>query len=516
MALTEYQAVGDWRLLFVQRDAIDKVTAADVNRVAATYLKPNNRTIGRFVPTDKPDRVDVPAAPSVASLVEGYTGKAAVTTGESFEATPQNIATRTQTFTMGNGLKVSLLPKKTRGETVVVDARFHFANEKAITGRSDAGALVGPMLMMGSKTLTREQIAAKFDALKTQAQVGGGMQDAQIKLVGRRGTLADALALAADVLRNPTFPQNQFEQLRLQAITGTEMQRKEPGAVAGIALGQYFDPWPKGHPLHADSLDESLAKLKAMKLDDLRAYHRDFYGTTEGEISVVGDFDADAVKAQLQSLFASWKAPVAYAPISTHYTDIKPKREAFTTPDKPNAVLLARQNLALKLTDPDFPALSIASSIFGGDPLKARLADRIRQKEGLSYGVGAGLKADDSRTGRDDNGSLTIQAIAAPQNMVKVEAAVREEYARLVKEGVTDQEVRDAVQSKLVARQQSRGDDGVVAGNLADHLNFGRNMQFEIDRDAAYRALTVDQVNAAIRKYFKPEALSVFVAGDFK
>ena len=516
MALSEYQAAGDWRLLFVQRDAIAKVGAADVNRVAAAYLKPGNRTLGRFIASDAPDRTDIPAAAPVASLVDGYVGKAAVAAGEAFDPTPRNIASRTQTFTLGDGLKVSLLPKKTRGETVVMNATFHFGDEKSITGRSDAGSLVGPMLMLGSKTMDRAQIAARFDALKTQAQIAGSAQAAQINLIGKRETLADAIALAADVLRNPAFPADQFEQLRMQAVTGTEFQRSEPGAVASIALAQYFDPWPKGHPLHADSLDESLAKLKSARLEDVAAYHRDFYGTAEGEIAVIGDFDAEAVKAQLQALFAGWKSPKPYAPISTQYADIKAKRGSFTTPDKPNAVLLARQNLSLNLTDPDFPALSIASSIFGGDPLKARLADRIRQKEGLSYGVTAALKADESRKGRDDNGNLTIQAIAAPQNMAKVEAAVREEYARLVKEGVTEQELKDAVSAKLSMRQQGWAQDPVVANVLADHLQYERTMQFEMERDAAYKALTVDQVNAAIRKHFKPESLSVFVAGDFK
>lgn len=516
MALSEYQAAGDWRLLFVQRDAIAKVSAGDVNRVAATYLKPSNRTLGRFVPTDAPERAEIPAAPAIASLVDGYTGKAAVAAGEAFEASLQNIAARTQTFTLGNGLKVSLLPRQTRGQVVTVDASFRFGSEKTLAGRSDAGSLVGPMLQMGSTQLDRAQIAARFDALNTQAQVGGGLQSAFIKLNGKRDTLGEALTLAASVLREPVFPQEQFEQLRMQAITGIEFQRKEPGALASVAMTQYFDPWPVGHPLHTDSFDESLAKVKALKVEDLRAWHRDFYGTAEGEIAVVGDFDPVQVKGQLETLFAGWKSPAAYTPISTHYRDLASHHESFSTPDKPNAVLLARQNLSINLADADFPALNIAVAILGGDPLKARLADRIRQKEGLSYGVGAGLQADESRTGRDDSGSLTVQAIAAPQNMGKLEAALREELARLVADGVTEQELRDAVSAKQVAREQSRAGDGAVADMLTDHLQYDRDMQFEIDRDAAYQALTVEQVNAAIRKHLKPESLSVFVAGDFK
>ena len=516
MALSEYQAAGDWRLLFVQRDAIAKVTAEDVNRVAAAYLKPSNRTLGRFVPTDAPDRAEIPAAPAVASLVDGYTGKAAVAAGEVFEATPQNIAARTQTFTLGDGLKVSLLPRQTRGQTVTVSAGFEFGNEQAVTGRDTAAQLVGPLLLRGAAGMSYEQIVARFDALKTSASIGGSLQGAQINLSGKRETLAEALALAAQVLRNPEFPQDQFEQFRLQAITGLEAQRKEPGMLASMAMSTWFDPWPVGHPLHSDSLDESLAKLKALKVEDLRAFHRDFYGTSTGEIVVVGDFDPVAVKAQLEELFVGWKAPVPYAPIATHYQPRDAKRESFVTPDKPNAVLLARQNVSLNAADTDMPALSIAVDILGGDPMKSRLADRIRQREGLSYGVSAGLRADDSRIGRDDNGSLTVQAIAAPENMGKVETALREELARFVADGVTEQELRDAVAARMVQREQSRASDGAVASLLYDLLEYGRTMQFVIDRDAAYKALTVEQVNAAIRKHLKPEILSVFVAGDFK
>ena len=515
MGLSEYQAAGDWRLLFISRDDVEKVTAEDVNRVAATYLKASNRTLGRFIPTDEPDRVTVPPARDVAALVAGYTGRAAVSAGENFDPSPQNIQARTQTFVLGSGLKVSLLPKKTRGGTVVVTAEFRFGDEPSLTGRHQAASMVGAMLMRGSKTLSREQIDQRFEALKTDANVSGDLQSAGILMRSRNTQLSDALALAADVLRHPAFPQSEFEQLRLQAITGLEASRQEPGSVAGRALAQYFDPWPPGHPLRAESLDESLANLKKLKLEDLRAFHRDFYGTAEGEIAIVGDFDPAAVKQQLEALFAGWKSPHAYAPIDTRYTTVAARRDRFETPDKPNAVLLARHNLPLRVIDADYPALAVANRIFGGGALKSRLGDRIRQKEGLSYGVASGIRADDSRDGEDNAGHFTIQAIAAPQNMDKVEAAAREELAKLIADGITAEELRDAVSGILTERQQGRAEDSSVADMLADQLYYGRTMQFTAELDAKYQALTLEQVNAAIRKHLKPDQLSVFTAGDF-
>ncbi|TZF89336.1 M16 family metallopeptidase [Cognatilysobacter lacus] len=516
MGLTGAVADGDWRLFFLDRDRVAAVTVDDVNRVARAYLKPSNRTLGRFVPTDAPDRAEIPAAPDAASVLKGYTGRAAVAAGEAFDPTPQNIQARTETFTIGDGLKVALLPKDNRGDTVVVSANFRFGNVAALTGDPDmAASLAGAMLMRGSKTLTREQIAQRFEALHTQGGVGGGLQGATIALNSKRDNVADALALAASLLREPAFNEAEFEQLRLQAITGMQANAKEPAPLAGDALATHFDPWPAGHPLHHDSIDASLAQIKALKLDDVRNFHQRFYGTSVGEITVVGDFDAKAMRKEIETLFANWKAPTPYSPIGTHFTDVSPERRQIETPDKSSAVVLARLNTSLNDADADYPALAVASYILGGSSMSSRLGERIRGKEGLSYGVGSSLSADSSPTGRDDAGSLNIQAIAAPQNAAKVETAMREELARLVTGGVTEAELHDAVAGLLTQRKQARASDGSVAGMLGGNLYLGRTMDFQAKFDARLAALTVADVNAALRKHFDPAKLSVYAAGDF-
>ena len=206
-ALPSSVAAGDWRLYFLRRDQIAQVTVDDVNRVARAYFKPSNRTLGRFVPTDDADRAEIPAAPQVASLLAGYTGQAAVAAGETFDPTPANLDARTQTFVLGDGLKVSLLPKDTRGDTVTVTANFRFGDVESIK-RSPApsGSVAGAMLMRGSKTMSREQIAQRLETLRTTGGVGGSIQSAIINFDSRRDTLADALALTADLLRESCIP----------------------------------------------------------------------------------------------------------------------------------------------------------------------------------------------------------------------------------------------------------------------------------------------------------------------
>ena len=126
------------------------------------------------------------------------------------------------------------------------------------------------------------------------------------------------------------------------------------------------------------------------------------------------------------------------------------------------------------------------------------------------------MRPNDSREGKDDNGSFNVQAIAAPENMAKVEAAIREELVREIRDGITDEELRDAVAGTLTEREQTRAEDGSVAGMLADQAYYGRTMQFTADLDAKYAGLTREQVNAAIRKHLRADTLSVYVAGDFK
>ena len=399
---------------------------------------------------------------------------------------------------------------------MLVGASFRFNDEATLRGvpRSVPG-LAGAMLMRGSKTMTREQIDKRFEALKSSASVSGGGQGASISLNTRRGELAEALTVAADILRNPVFPDSEFEQIRMQAETGIEAARKEPGTFVAEALAAHFDPWPVGHPLHHRTLDESLADLKAVKLDDLKRFHDQYYGTSQGEIAIVGDFDPATIKPLLQKLFADWKPRVAYAPIASHYTAVASEHRSFETPDKSNAVFVAHANLPLNDDNPDYAALLVANQIFGGGGLKSRLADRVRQKDGLSYTIGSGLSADTSRTGKDDAGSFTIQAIAAPQNMKKVEADVREELDRLIRDGITAEELADTVSGMLTQRAQSRASDGSIVGMLNSDQYLGRKMMRRAEFEAKLKALTVADVNAAIRRHIKPADLSVYVAGDF-
>ncbi len=516
MAMSEAVAAGDWRLMFVMRDAVAAVTLEDVNRVANIYFTPSNRTLARFIPTDAPVRVETGPAPSVESLVTGYVGRSAVAAGEAFDPSLENIAARTRIVQLRNGVQVSLLPKKNRGQTVTFNASFDFADLPTYHRYpKGTGNMVGSLLMRGSQRLNREQINAAFIDLKTSANIGGGMQEAHVNLHSQRDNLADALRLAAEILRTPSFPENEFELLRQQSITLLEAARKEPNTLLDAVMGPDFDPWPAGHPFAWQSLDQSLDNIRALRLEDIKAYHRDVYGTGAGQIAVVGDFDPDTLLPLLETLFGDWQSGAPYAEIATRHHPVPARRRQIETPDKANASYVARMNIPLNDDHPDYPALLVANRILGGDGMASRLSVRVRQQEGLSYGISSRLSADSSRSGQDDAGSFHIHASSAPENIAQLERMIDEELRRWVREGITESELAETVNSLLLQRQQGRTSDDTIAAMLNTDRYRGRNIEQRIAFEARLRSLGVEEVNAAIKRHIDPDKLSIYTVGDF-
>jgi len=501
LALSEVISLGDWRLFFVGRDRVSTIKADQVAAAAARYFKRDNRTVGMFLPDADPQRATVPPAPAVESLLKDFKPQASSLSAEDFDPTQANIMKRT-TLTTAGGVKLALLPKKNRGQTVTVDLRQHFGDEQNLFGKGAVPGLTAAMLMRGTTEYNRVQLADAFDKLK----ISGNLTHFQTT----RENLPEALKLVAHVLKAPSFPANEFEQLRQQSLVALDASRNEPTTVASRALNEHFDQYPKGDIRHETTLEEDVADLKGATLEQVKAFHRDFYGTVPAEMAIVGDFDAGNIVPLVDGLFGQWKAPMHVAPVTRKYADVKPIHEILNTNDKENGFYTARMNLDLNVEDPDYPALMLADYIFGGGGLKSRLMDRIRQKDGLSYGGGSNLAPGDI----DRAGMFAISAIAAPQNLARVDADVREELARVLKDGFTTAELTGAKSGLMQQRIQNRADDGALAAGWTSYLYRGRTFDWSADFERRLMAVTLPQLNAAFRKAIDPNKMSVVMAGD--
>lgn len=502
VSMSEYIAAGDWRYLFKDRDDAGKVTSEEVAAAVKKYLVRDNRTVGTFIPEDNPQRAEIPVAPSMAEVMKDFKPKAATLTGEVFDPSPANIDKRTQLSNIGN-LQVALLPKKTRGETVNVSLNLHWGDEKTLFGKATAMGFTGGLLSTGTSKYSRAQLTDEMSKLK----MSGGLYSFQTT----KANLPAALELVAHVLKEANFPESEFKQLKERALVGAEATRNEPSAVASRALAQHFNTYPKGDVRAALTLDETLEAIRNVKLEDIKAFHKDFYGVSKGELSIVGDFDVDSTKQTVAKVFDGWTSKAPYSRLVSKREEIPAVRKTFNTPDKENGVYSSRMNLSLREDDADFPALRVANYIFGGGAgMNSRVMERIRQKDGLSYGGGSSLTAGEI----DPVGSFSINATAAPQNLEKLEIAVKEELTRALKDGFTADELAKAKSGLLQQRVQGRSSDGAVASGWNSNLYLKRTWAWSQAMDDKIQALTVEQVNDAFRRYIDPAKMSVFIAAD--
>ena len=511
VALSESIAQGDWRLFFLSRDKVRDLTLDTVNRVASSYLLRSNRTLGTYIPTEKPVRAPAPAMVDASAVVKGYKGDAAAAQTETFDAAPANIDKRTETGQLANGMKFSVLAKGARGQMVNGSIKLHFGDEKSLFEQETIGGATAAMLNKGTASLTRQQIQDKFDQLKAQVHFGGGATGVGVAIKTTRDNLPTVIALVAEVLRHASFPENALEEYKRQLLSSIEEQRKDPQAIVQTEMGRYGNPYPKGDVRYAATFDEMVESSKSLTVAQLQAFHRQFYGAQFGEAAFVGDLDPIQTRAALSSAFDGWNSASGYTRVPNPLVAVKPARLLFKTPDKQNAYLQVEQAVALSDNDPDYAALTLANFMLGQGG-SSRLWVRIREKGGLSYDVRSGVIWNNY----EQNSGWMASAIFAPQNRGQVETAFKEELARLLKDGFTEKELAEAKQSLLNFSRLSRAQDANLASGLASNLKLHRTFAIAQKVDEEIAAATLAQVNAAVRKHLQPASFVFGLGGDFK
>jgi zinc protease len=388
---------------------------------------------------------------------------------------------------------------------------LRYGDEKSLLNRGTAAQMAGSMLMRGTTKRTRQQIQDELDRLKARMNINGGPTQAQVTIETTRENLPAVMRLAAEVLREPAFPADEFEQLKRQSLAAIEEQRSEPVQMAVIAYNRHLGPYQRGDVRYVKTFDESIADLNAATLEQAKQFYQDLYGASNATMSVIGDLDDKEIAKLATELFGDWKSPKPYTRVPTLFQDIAAVNQSLPAPDKANAFFVAGFNLKLRDDHPDYAALLLGNYMLGGGFLNSRLASRIRGREGLSYGVGSGIQI----SSLDEWGRFTANAIYAPQNVDKLEAAFKEEIARMLKDGFTAEEVEAAKSGYLQSREVSRAQDNELASRLNSYLFLGRTLKWDADLDAKLRALTPEQISAAMRRHIDPAKITIIKSGDF-
>ncbi|MEO5684074.1 MAG: pitrilysin family protein [Chitinophagaceae bacterium] len=513
IGITEFIGAGDWRLWFLYRDRIEKLTLADVQQVAKKYYKTSNRTYGVFVPDAAPDRTKINETPDIAQLLNGYKGKEAAAQKTNFENTIENIKKTAVYGKLANGGKYVLLEKPAKGDKIDAVITLRLGNETNLTGKSEIASIAAKMLKTGTSTKTKKQITDELDRIKTDINIFGAADVLTIRVNTDKQNLPAALAMVDDLLKHPKFDAAEFEKIKIDTKADYEASRNEPSTVASRKLSKLSTKYPKGHPNYASDADESLADLAAVKLDDVKKYYADFYGANNSVASFVGELDKKQIIGFLESTLGSWISKAPYKQVETKYFDLPGAVESIPTPDKTNAALMGNINLNISEKSADYPAVFMANELLGGGAfLSSRIPQRLREKEGMSYGAGTYVGADYTFNA----GNWGVYAIFNPLYQGRLDSALHQEITKAKTEGFTQDELTKSVSSWLQQNKTMLGLNNMLANMLRNYLRDDRSLDDYLNFENKVKALNLATVNAALRKHFDESKLMLIYAGDFQ
>jgi zinc protease len=510
ITLGDWSASGDWRLFFVNRDRLANVTPEDVQRVAAHYLKPTNRTTVALIPTEQPDRTVVPASPAIGPIVAGFKGRASAQTGELLDASPRVLESRVARTTLPSGMRVTLLPKRNRASKVNASVVVRFGTEQSLSGKALVSQLTGGMLMRGTMSLTRQALIDSLSKLTAAVTAGASGNTATVTVETIRPNLLPVLDLVAQILQTPRLDAEDLERYKKERLVQLDNTRGDPTQQALSAVMRQMAPRPVGHIFRWLLVDEQIQGVTAVTVDDVTAFHRQNYGGGAADFVAVGDFDAAELSAAVTRHFGEWRSPQPIEHVARPYVPSDSTLTHIEIPDKPNAGFAAATTLQLRDDDPDYPAVALAQFMVSGAQTSL-LMNRLREREGLTYGVLSQLAVQPL----DRYGTWAIAVLVAPKNIERLQQSFRDEIDRVVTRGVTADEFQIYREGLLQSRMQSRSTDRDLVTLLMNRRYAGRTLAYDDALDAAIAGLTVEQVNAALKKYLDPKRLVLGRAGDF-
>ena len=366
--------------------------------------------------------------------------------------------------------------------------------------------LVGEMLDKGTTKQDKFSIAQKLDDIgaKIDFSVGGVMTEFSGKCL--RKDLPVVISLLAEQLRTPAFSAEEFAKLKKQIAGDLQRAMENTGYRAHQAFSETV--FPVGHPNYTPPTKEFIAAIEAAKIEDVKAFHAAFYGPAQATLVTVGDIDIDALKAEVAKAFEGWTGGKPRPEFPEVSVAAEPREQTIAMADKPNVTVMMGQTTGMKYSEPDALALRVGTAALGSG-FTGRLMANVRDKEGLTYGIGAGL-ADDAFA----DGAWQITANFAPDLLDKGMASTQRQLDAWYSEGVTAAEL-ERVKSNLTGtfKVGLATTDG-LSNALLNAIHRGYDVTWLDEYPKRIAALSLQEVNSAIKKHLHPDKMTLIKAGD--
>ena len=513
IGLSEAIAAGDWRLLFLERDRVKAAQLSDIQSTAEAFFVASNRTNGQYIPSENLKRAPAIERPNLGAILQDYKGDENYAAIEAFDSSPANIQAQTlrETITLDNGvIHTALLPKASRGNRVFANYRIKFSSLDKLKGQASVSAFAASQIMSGATGMTQQDIHDRIDQLDGSLNYHISANQLVVSLSSTRDNLAELLALSLKLIRDAQYPQEELDAFKNQVTRALQANSSEPGSKAMHALGRYLNPFEPGDMRYVMSVEEQVEAIATISREQLVAFNRENFAAGNIDVSIVGSFDPKAALKVLEDTIATWPKAPAYEYIADPYFDLAPKEFVIETPDKANAVFIARHLLQVQNNDPHFPALLIANQILGGSET-SRLFKQVRSENGLSYSVNSNINA----SSFEPSAEWTVQAIYSPSKRLELERVIRQTIQEARTNGFTADELEQSKAAVLRMRALARAQDNVLSGTWLRYLESGRDFMWNQEFEDRIRALSVEEVNQAMRDFLDEQQLSVAYAGDF-
>lgn len=366
--------------------------------------------------------------------------------------------------------------------------------------------LVGMMLDKGTTTEDKFAIAEKLESVGATISFDVGSEMAEVSAKCLKKDVPLVVSLIAEQLRSPAFSAEEFDKVKKQFVGGLRRQMESTDFTASDAYTRAV--FPVGHPNRNPAPEELIAATEKATVEQAKAFHQKYYGPAHFTLVVVGDLDVPQIKSEVGQAFAGWTGGVdVLHPAKATATD-SPKDQNVFMADKTSVTVVMGQATGLRYSDPDALALRTGTAILGSG-FTGRLMANVRDKEGLTYGIGSAVARDTFA-----DGDFHITATFAPGLLEKGIESTKRQLTSWYETGVTEDELArrkgDLVGSFKVGLATTDG----MAGALLTAIHRGLDVNWLDEYPKRVEALTTGEVNAAIKKHLKPDSFYMVKAGS--
>jgi zinc protease len=501
--INECIAVGDWTLFVTLESKLKAVTADDVKRVASKYFVERRSVVGWFVPTEEDTRGDDVAITAADKKVEPKPVKAPVVPKEELPASAKTSFASQVVREKVAGVDLVACP--TTVEKVVTIRGSLAAGEAAAENRALAHLAAG-MLERGTKKRDQFEIADLLERVGVDLEFKVNPETLEFHARCLAPDVPLVIELLAEQLRQPAFLPEEFAKLKTQLISETQQSLEDTDTQASIAFSQAI--FPVGHPSRRPSVPDLVKGFETAKLEEVSAFHQSAYGPATLRLVAVGDIKPEVLKEAVTKAFGGWTGGRGFP--ATNPVTPKPAEKTVFLPEKTSVSVVVGQPTSIQANDPRWLALDLGNAVLGRT-FTSRLMGTVRDREGLTYGIGSRVAADTFRPG-----AWLVKATFSPALLERGMASTWREIKDWYEKGITADELayrKSALTGQFAVSLETTE---TLSEQLLRLVERGFDVAWLDEYPAKIRSLTLEQVNSVIRETLDPAKMSTVKAGTLK